>query len=44
MNLPQCSQCLQPQELQELKEAYQLPVLQVTIIAYVITYLRNNLI
>ena len=26
MDLPQCSQCLLPQELQESKEAYQLPV------------------
>ena len=26
MDLPQCSQCLRPQEAQELKEAYQLPV------------------
>lgn len=25
-NSPQCSQCLQAQEPQELKEAYQLPV------------------
>lgn len=27
MNLPQCSQCLRPQEPQELKEAYQWPVI-----------------